>query len=184
MADWKDNLIVDDARIGELVRGAARGAVLGIKTEAQSDQAAHYVAAHVAGHGGEVVPVPVHYPEATEILGRKVYRKVAEIPGPVDIVDVFRNHDSSGWVKAGWLIFLLFFPLIAMLIYVIANGKGMAQRDVAQYQAVKQSQDDYIRSVAAPTDPSAQIKQAHELLEKGAITQEQYEKKKARLLKD
>lgn len=98
------------------------------------------------------------------------------------IVDVFRNHDSSGWVKAGWLIFLLFFPLIAMLIYVIANGKGMAQRDVAQYQAVKQSQDDYIRSVAAPTDPSAQIKQAHELLEKGAITQQEFDTMKAKAL--
>jgi|WetSurMetagenome_2_1015567.scaffolds.fasta_scaffold452831_2 hypothetical protein len=98
------------------------------------------------------------------------------------IVDVFRNHDSSGWVKAGWLIFLLFFPLIAMLIYVIANGKGMAQRDVAQYQAVKQSQDDYIRSVAAPTDPSAQIKQAHELLEKGAITQQEFDTIKAKAL--
>ena len=91
MADWKDNLIVDDARIGELLRGTTRVAVLGIKTEAQSDQAAFYVAAHVASHGGEVVPVPVYYPEATEILGKKVHRKVAEIPGPVDLVDVFRK---------------------------------------------------------------------------------------------
>ncbi len=91
MPDWRDNLLVDDARIGELLRGSARVAVLGIKTEAQSDQAAFYVAAHVAGHGGEVIPVPVYYPDATEILGKKVYRKVAEIPGPVDIVDVFRK---------------------------------------------------------------------------------------------
>jgi hypothetical protein len=98
------------------------------------------------------------------------------------IVDVFRNHESSGWAKAGWLIFLLFFPLLAMLIYVIANGKGMAQRDVAQYQAAKQSQDDYIRSVAAPADPSAQIAQAHELLEKGAITQQEFDSMKAKAL--
>jgi hypothetical protein len=98
------------------------------------------------------------------------------------IVDVFRNPESSGWAKAGWLIFLLFFPLLSMLIYVIANGKGMAQRDVAQYQAAKQSQDDYIRSVAAPTDPSAQIAKAHELLEKGAITQQEFDSMKAKAL--
>ena len=91
MADWKDNLIETDARIGELLRGTQRVAVLGIKTEAQADQAAFYVARHVADHGGEVLPVPVYYPEVTEILGRNVYRKVAEIPGPVDLVDVFRK---------------------------------------------------------------------------------------------
>jgi uncharacterized protein len=91
MADWKDNLIDDDARIGALLGGVKRVAVLGIKTEAQADQAAFYVAAHVAAHGAEVIPVPVYYPDATEILGRKVYRKVADVPGPVDLVDVFRK---------------------------------------------------------------------------------------------
>jgi predicted CoA-binding protein len=91
MADWKDNLIEDDARIGALLAGVKRVAVLGIKTEAQADQAAFYVAGYVAAHGAEVIPVPVYYPEATEILGRKVHRKVADIPGPVDLVDVFRR---------------------------------------------------------------------------------------------
>jgi predicted CoA-binding protein len=91
MADWKDNLIDDDARIGALLEGVKRVAVLGIKTEAQADQAGFYVAAHVAAHGAEVIPVPVYYPEVTEILGRKVYRKVADVPGPVDLVDVFRK---------------------------------------------------------------------------------------------
>ena len=66
-------------------------AVLGVKTEAQADQAAFYVARYVADHGAEVIPVPVYYPEVTEILGRKVYRKVADVPGTVDIVDVFRK---------------------------------------------------------------------------------------------
>jgi hypothetical protein len=66
-------------------------AVLGVKTEAQSDQAAFYVAAYVAEHGAEVIPVPVYYPEATEILGKKVYRKVADVPGTLDLVDVFRK---------------------------------------------------------------------------------------------
>ena len=98
------------------------------------------------------------------------------------IIDIFRNHDSSGWAKAGWLILLLFIPLITMLIYVIANGKGMAQRDAAQYQAMKQSQDDYIRSVATTSDPSTQIAQAHALLEKGAITQQEFDSIKAKAL--
>jgi len=91
MDDWKRHLLEDDERIGALVRSARRVAVLGVKTEAQADQAAFYVARFVADHGGEVVPVPVFYPEVTEILGRKVYRRVADVPGEVDIVDVFRK---------------------------------------------------------------------------------------------
>jgi predicted CoA-binding protein len=91
MADWKENLLEDDARIGALVRSARRVAVLGIKPESRSDQPAYYVAEHVARHGGEVLPVPVFFPEVTEILGQPVYRKVADVPGPVDIVDVFRK---------------------------------------------------------------------------------------------
>lgn len=91
MDDWRENLLEDDDRIAALVRGARRVAVLGIKTEAQQDQAAFYVPQFVAAHGGEVIPVPVYYPEIQEILGRKVYRTVAAVPGPVDIVDVFRR---------------------------------------------------------------------------------------------
>jgi predicted CoA-binding protein len=74
-----------------LLRGATRVAVLGIKTEAQSDQAAYYVPSYLAGAGVEVIPVPVYYPEVTTILGRPVFRSVAAIPGAVDIVDVFRR---------------------------------------------------------------------------------------------
>ena len=91
MDDWKQNLLTDDAAIGGLLREARRVAVLGVKTEAQADQAAFYVATYVADHGAEVIPVPVYYPEAKEILGRPVYRKVADVPGSVDIVDVFRR---------------------------------------------------------------------------------------------
>jgi predicted CoA-binding protein len=91
MADWKQHLLEDDARIAALVRGAKRVAVLGIKPETKSDQPAFYVAEHVASHGAEVIPVPVFFPELTEILGRKVYRKVADVPGPIDIVDIFRK---------------------------------------------------------------------------------------------
>ena len=91
MDDWQRNLLTDDARIAELVRSANRIAVLGVKTEAQADQPAFYVARYLADHGAEVVPVPVFYPEVTQILGRPVFRKVADVPGPIDIVDVFRK---------------------------------------------------------------------------------------------
>jgi len=81
----------DEARIAELLRATRRVAVLGIKTEAQADQAAFYVPATLQRGGVEIVPVPVYYPEATTILGAPVYRRVADVPGPVDIVDVFRR---------------------------------------------------------------------------------------------
>lgn len=81
----------DEARVAELVRSARRVAVLGIKTEAQSDQPAFYVPKTLHDGGVEIVPVPVYYPEATEILGARVYRRVADVPGAVDIVDVFRR---------------------------------------------------------------------------------------------
>ena len=91
MADWRDNLLTDDARIRDLLRSTRRVAVLGIKTEAQADQAAFYVPKYLAGAGVEVVPVPVYYPDAKEILGKPVYRKVSDVPGPIDVVDVFRR---------------------------------------------------------------------------------------------
>ena len=86
------NVISDDeARVAELVRSARRVAVLGIKTEAQSSQPAFYVPAALHEGGVEIVPVPVYYPEVTEILGARVYRRVADVPGDLDIVDVFRR---------------------------------------------------------------------------------------------
>jgi len=91
MADWRENLVTDEAGIAEIVRGARRVAVLGIKTAERPEQPAFNVPEYLAAHGVEIVPVPVFYPEATEILGRKVYRKVAEVPGDVDVVDVFRK---------------------------------------------------------------------------------------------
>jgi len=85
------HLLEDSARISDLLRRVQRVAVLGIKTEAQSDQPAYYVPQYAQSAGLEVIPVPVYYPEVTEILGQKVYRSVAAIPEPVDLVDVFRR---------------------------------------------------------------------------------------------
>jgi predicted CoA-binding protein len=89
--DHRQNLIGDEGRIGELIRTSRRIAVLGIKTEKQANQAAYYVPAYLKSAGAEVIPVPVYYPDVQEILGAKVFRRLADVPGPVDIVDVFRR---------------------------------------------------------------------------------------------
>ena len=91
MPDWKDNLITDSRGIAEVLRETRTIAVLGIKPESHSSQAAFYVAAHMHDAGFEIIPVPVYFPDATEILGRKVFRTVAAIGRPVDMVNVFRR---------------------------------------------------------------------------------------------
>jgi predicted CoA-binding protein len=89
------NVISDDeARVAELVRASRRVAVLGIKTEAQASQPAFYVAAGIQRAGVEIIPVPVYYPDVTEILGQRVYRRVADVPGTIDLVDVFRRSSD------------------------------------------------------------------------------------------
>ena len=94
MADWKSNLINDAAGIQQMLRDTKTIAVLGIKPESHADQAAHYVPAHMAAAGYEVIPVPVYYPDVTEILGKKVVRKLADISGSVDMVNVFRRPND------------------------------------------------------------------------------------------
>ena len=90
-ADWRENLIESESGIAELLQTTRRIAVLGMKTEAQAYQPAFYVPQYMASAGFEVIPVPVYYPEATHILGRKVYRKLSEVPGEIDLVNVFRR---------------------------------------------------------------------------------------------
>jgi predicted CoA-binding protein len=84
-------LITNDAGILAIARGAKRVAVLGIKTEQQAGQPAFYVPQYLQQAGVEVIPVPVYYPDAKEILGAKVYRRVQDVPGAIDILDVFRR---------------------------------------------------------------------------------------------
>ena len=91
MADWRDNLVDSDAELATILAESKRIAVLGIKTEAQAGQPAFYVPHYMAEAGYEIVPVPVYYPDVFEILGEPVYRKLAEIPEPVDMVNVFRR---------------------------------------------------------------------------------------------
>jgi uncharacterized protein len=85
-------VIIDDAdSIERLLRATKRIAVLGIKTEEQASQPALYVPKFLVEHGYDVVPVPVYYPDVTEILGQKVHRKLVDVPGDIDMVDVFRR---------------------------------------------------------------------------------------------
>ncbi|HUQ19955.1 MAG TPA: CoA-binding protein [Gemmatimonadaceae bacterium] len=90
-ASWRENLITTSDGIRHILEDAKRIAVLGAKCEA--DRPAHFVPEYAQAAGYEIIPVPVYYPDCTEILGEKVYRKVADVPGDVDIVDVFRRPE-------------------------------------------------------------------------------------------
>ena len=91
-ADWRKRLVEDSAGIRDILAATRRIAVLGIKMDEY--QPAYYVPEYAQRAGYDIVPVPVYYPDATEILGEKVYRAVAEIPGDVDMVNVFRRPAS------------------------------------------------------------------------------------------
>jgi predicted CoA-binding protein len=113
--NWKDNLVDDRTGIRELLSATKTIAVLGIKTEAQANQPAFYVPRYLHTAGFQIIPVPVYYPQVTEILGQRVYRRLAEIPLDVDMVNVFRrSHDvpahlddilnkkpSAVWLQSG-----------------------------------------------------------------------------------
>ena len=88
---WRENLVTSGEGIAAMLRETKRIAVLGIKTEAQAGQPAFYVPEYLHRAGVDVVPVPVYYPDVTEILGKKVFRAVADVPGSVDMVNVFRR---------------------------------------------------------------------------------------------
>lgn len=92
--NWRENIIRDDAGVFRILADTKRIAVLGIKTEKQAGQPAFYVPQYMAAANFEIVPVPVYYPDATEILGQKVYRKLADVPGEIDLVNVFRRAED------------------------------------------------------------------------------------------
>ena len=91
MGEWTDNLVTARDAVAAIVRECRRIAVLGMKTEAQRGEPAFYVPEYMARAGYDIVPVPVYYPDAKQILGRPVYRTVAAVPPPVDMVNVFRR---------------------------------------------------------------------------------------------
>lgn len=97
--------------------------------------------------------------------------------------DLFRDHETNGWVKAIWVVFLLFFPLITALVYLIVRGQGMAKRSMKQAQDMMAMQDEYIRSVSGSGgSPVDQIHKASELLAAGSITQAEFDTIKAKAL--
>jgi hypothetical protein len=95
--------------------------------------------------------------------------------------DVFRR-DISGWAKAAWCAFLIVLPFLGALIYLIADGKGMTERRVKDAQVSQASFDDYVRTVAADGGSTGEIARAKELLDSGAINEQEFERLKAKAL--
>jgi hypothetical protein len=97
------------------------------------------------------------------------------------LIDLFRRHDISGWGKAGWAIFMIVLPYLGVFVYLISQGKGMAERRAAEMQAGQAAFDDRVREVAA-SDPSEQIAKAKALLDSGAIDQAEFDQLKRKAL--
>ena len=99
------------------------------------------------------------------------------------VVDIFRDHSMNGWLKAVWIIFLVFVPFLTALVYLIARGKGMAERSGREVQQVRTEQDAYIRNVAgASSSSSDEIAKAKALLDAGTISQGEFDTIKAKAL--
>ncbi len=96
--------------------------------------------------------------------------------------DLFRDKDTSGWVKAVWILFLIFLPILTSLVYLIARGRSMTERNIAAVQSAQRDQEAYIRQVSSGASPADQIAQAKGLLDSGAISAEEFEALKAKAL--
>jgi len=98
--------------------------------------------------------------------------------------DIFRSDDLSGWAKAGWSIFVILIPLLGVLIYVIARGDKMQQRRIDDARAQQAATGDYIRSVAGSGGASVadELTKLGQLRDQGALTDQEYEAQKAKLL--
>ena len=97
------------------------------------------------------------------------------------ITDIFRDHELSGWLKAVWIIFLVFVPFLTVLVYLIARGRSMAERQAKSAEQAKAATNEYIRSVAAAS-PTQEIAKAKELLDAGTLTQSEFDAVKAKAL--
>jgi hypothetical protein len=97
------------------------------------------------------------------------------------ITDLFRDHEMSGWGKALWILFLVFIPFLTSLVYLIVRGSGMRDRTIKAQAEAKQHFDDYVRQQAHAT-PADELHKLNELKEKGALSSEEFDRAKARLL--
>lgn len=99
------------------------------------------------------------------------------------ILDLFRDHETSGWAKALWVLLLIILPLIGSLIYLIARGSGMAERSAAQHKAAQDQFDSYVRATAgSASSPSEELTRLGQLRDNGTITPEEFETMKARVV--
>ncbi len=99
------------------------------------------------------------------------------------LFDLFRDKSLSGWGKAGWSILLIFVPWVGALIYLIARGRSMTERQMAEAAEIKAAQDQYIQEVAGTkANPASQIADAKSLLDSGAISQTEFDALKAKAL--
>ncbi|WP_109208573.1 MULTISPECIES: SHOCT domain-containing protein [Microbacterium] len=99
------------------------------------------------------------------------------------IGDIFRDHELNGWLKALWILFLIFVPFLTALIYLIARGSSMQKRSIEQAQELRAAQDAYIRQTAGSGASAADdIAKAKSLLDSGAITQAEFDALKAKAL--
>jgi hypothetical protein len=91
------------------------------------------------------------------------------------LTDIFRRHDASAWVKVAWIVFIIVIPYFGVFVYLIAEHKGMTERSIAQQEAAQSQVDQYVKSVAAKSDPADQILKAKQLLDAGTITQSEFD---------
>jgi hypothetical protein len=96
--------------------------------------------------------------------------------------DLFRRHDTSGFAKVLWIIFIVVLPYLGVFVYLIAEHRGMAERAAKQQQASKEEFDQYVQSVAAKGDPTEQIAKAKQLLDSGAVSQAEFDAIKQKAL--
>jgi putative oligomerization/nucleic acid binding protein/phospholipase D-like protein len=97
------------------------------------------------------------------------------------LTDLFRDHELSGWAKAAWVLFLVFIPFLTALIYLIARGEGMRDRALRAQAEAKHHMDAYIRE-QAHVSPADELHKLNDLKDKGAITAEEFDRAKAKLL--
>jgi hypothetical protein len=99
----------------------------------------------------------------------------------VILSDLFRDHELSGWWKAVWVLFLVFVPFVTALVYLIVRGQGMRDRAVKEQAETRKHLDQYVRETAA-TSPVDELHKLADLKDRGAISDEEYEKMKAKLV--
>ena len=97
------------------------------------------------------------------------------------IGDLFRDHEMSGWAKALWIVFLVFIPYLTGLVYLIARGSGMRERAIKAQTDAKAHFDEYVRE-QAHTSPADELHKLNDLREKGALSQDEFNAAKAKLL--